>query len=277
MLHTVEDVQEMNHWVACVKATTGIRHGDGELPSDEETLTFQSVYFSLDRIVVQTVADGDCGVDVQSLMLGAGRTRRVRQRLRTELCGFALQHVGNRALIACLFGLGELSEHIGLFELAAAGAQMLVNDTQHGDDDGDEAHRGDGVVPGVLAKVMQTFTDEEISAARWKCQLHKASPESLTNVLNCLPPDCITQLVTEYQNRLPPNKPVKRTPVLLTRDSLMNDRINAGKHFFEFCRKEFGDQHYATRTKNHVALRRLTKSPSFRVTNTNLLHSCRSW
>ena len=47
-LHTVEDTREVNHWVACLKAKTGMRHGDGEVPSDEETLTFESVYFSLD-------------------------------------------------------------------------------------------------------------------------------------------------------------------------------------------------------------------------------------
>mgnify|MGYP003310695744 CR=1 FL=1 len=187
--------------------------------------------------MVPTVTDGDCGVDVQSIMLGVPRTRRFRDLLRTELCDFAIRHVGNRALIACLFAVGDLSDHIGLFELAAAGAQMLVNDPQHGDDDGDEAHHGDG----VLAKDQRTFSDEEISAARWTCHLHKASPESVDNVLNCLPPDCIANLVTEYQSRLPQNKPVKRTPVLLTRDSLVNDRINAGKHFFEFCRKKYGD------------------------------------
>ena len=235
-LHIVEDTREVNHWVACIKTNTGGSHGDGEVPSDEDTLTFHSLYFSLGRIVVVTIADGDCGLDVQSLMLGALRASRVRQRLRTELCDFALRHVGNRALIACLRSMGELTEDVGRFELAAAGAEMLKRT------DEDEAHRGDGDGPGVLAEVGQTFTKAGIRAARWKCRLHRASPESVKNVLNCLPPDCIKQLVTEYENRLPQDKPVTRTPVLLTRDSLVKDRINAGKDFFEFCRKKFGDE-----------------------------------
>ena len=135
MLHTVENYHEVNHWMACISANTGMRHGDGEVLRDEETPTFESVHLSLDRIVVPTVTDGDCGVDVQSIMLGVPRTRRFRDLLRTELCDFTIRHVGARALIACLFAVGDLSDHIGFFELAAAGAQMLVNDPQHGDVD----------------------------------------------------------------------------------------------------------------------------------------------
>ena len=60
--HIVEDPREVNPWVACVDQ--GGRHGDGAEADDEETLTFQAMYLSFNRIVTWTVCDGDCGMDV---------------------------------------------------------------------------------------------------------------------------------------------------------------------------------------------------------------------
>ena len=129
--HIVEDPREVNHWVACVDQ--GGRHGDGAEADDEETLTFQAVYLSFDRIVTWTVCDGDCGLDVLCLMSGLSRCRLQRDSLRTELSAFVVKHAGNRALISILFQLVEVTEHLGLFELAAAFTELLAGDAHHGD------------------------------------------------------------------------------------------------------------------------------------------------
>ena len=42
------------------------------------------------------------------------------------MAAFALKHVGNRAFIAMLHSVGELTTHLGLFELDSAGAELVV-------------------------------------------------------------------------------------------------------------------------------------------------------
>ena len=79
-----------------------------EETGEDTTLTFAAFYLSIGRVLVQTVADGDCAFDTIYLMLSERRHREERQSLR---------HV-----------LGELTEHNGLFELVDAGALLLVDD-----------------------------------------------------------------------------------------------------------------------------------------------------
>ena len=98
-LHIAERTQDINHWVACIKAPQS--HGDGAPAisdsSTDETLTFAAIYLSKLRFVIVTIADGSCGLDVMCLMLGLQRERQVRQSLRWELAAFVLRHTGNRA------------------------------------------------------------------------------------------------------------------------------------------------------------------------------------
>ena len=71
----------------------------------------------MNRIVLETVGDGDCGLDVLNMIIGGERRLEARQALREEMAKFLLKHVGNRALIAMLHDLGEISKHLGRFEL----------------------------------------------------------------------------------------------------------------------------------------------------------------
>ena len=94
-LRVVQDAQNITHWVACIKGDKC--HGDGECAIDEETMTFHAVYLSLGRMVMETIADGDCVLDVMCLMVGCVRDMASRRNLRSAMCAFALKHVGNRA------------------------------------------------------------------------------------------------------------------------------------------------------------------------------------
>ena len=231
--HIVEDPREVNHWVACVDqggrhGDGASRHGDGAEADDEETLTFQAVYLSFDRIVTWTVCDGDCGLDVLCLMGGLSRCRLQRDSLRTELSAFVVKHAGNRALISILFQLVEVTEHLGMFELAAAGAELVV----------DDAHHGDGEAPRPIR--ARDFTEEEMCAVIWKCKLNKASPEYLQILMRALPEWCIQSAVQDYKAREPEPTPVKSKPPFLTsRDTLLSKRLLAGQHFTEWCTAHF--------------------------------------
>jgi hypothetical protein len=227
---------EMNHWVACVK--TGVKDGVAEyVASKKATEALQHFYFAQGYIVILTVADGDCGFDVMCLMSGEPRRAAARNALRTELRNFVLKHAGNRALVACMFGTAEVSTHTGLLELATAGAALLGDVVHHGDGVVDAVHadHGDGVVG------SRTFSDEELSAVKWKCHLHCASPEMIVNVLRGLPDWSIKQAVQDYNEReRVPSKRKPKAKFILSKDCYLRDKDIACQQFLDRCRNTYG-------------------------------------
>ena len=207
-LRIVEDARSTNHWVACMRI--GQRHGDNheEMEADDATMTFEAIYLSLGRVVIKTIADGDCGLNVMTLILGRRRLKEIRNSLRLELCAYALKHAGNRAFIAGLFSLGETSEHLGLFELEAAGAKLFEVEPSTSDICSAGRH-GDGEI------TPRVYSVEEVRAMTWKRRLHKFSPEGVRNVLRGLPEWCIQEAVTEYNNRDALTPPKKESRLLV--------------------------------------------------------------
>ena len=173
-----------------------------------ESPLFHALYASLGINVIETVAEGDCGLDVACMMLRQPRGRLRRNTLRCELCAFALEHVGNRALVACLHGLGEFKANLGFFDLESS-AELLLARLHHGSGENafvaEAGHHGDGdaVVPAAPAPETdhtgavivseaskdneKRFFEEEIEAIKWKCQLQKSSSEFVHALLRKLP------------------------------------------------------------------------------------------
>ena len=157
------------------------------------------------------------------------------------MAAFALKHVGNRAFIAMLHSVGELTTHLGLFELDSAGAELVVGaGVELAVCSALEEHHGDGggalVDAGTLEAAQRNFNDEEISAVTWKCRLQKSSPEFIDELLRRLPLECIKQTVEEYQNRATEGAqqgtPAKKT-FLVTRDALLNHKLSAARRFLQ--------------------------------------------
>ena len=154
--------------------------------------------------VIQTVANGDCGLDVACMMLRQPRGELQRNALRTELCDFAFKHCSNRSLVASLHGLAEIPCNLGFFSLEESAA-VLLQRVDHGSVEtglvAEAEHHGDGEAVGPAAPVDQTnhtgvvnvseailanqkkFSEEEIQAITMKCQLQKASPECVYGLL----------------------------------------------------------------------------------------------
>ena len=114
--------------------------------------------------IVKTIANGDCGLDVMCLMLDWSRCDQNRNVLRSEMAAFALRHLGNRAFIAMLAGVGESRTHLGLIELGQTGAELL-EEAQPGDGDGPPAGAG------TPEAAQRHFSDEESIAVTWTCRL----------------------------------------------------------------------------------------------------------
>ena len=116
-------------------------------------------------------------------MLALPRRYRDRLSIRLQLAEFLLKHATNRALIACMYMLGEVSSHLGLFELEAAGSSLFVDNGGGADD----PSHGDGAAPPSGPPAVRSVGTEEIFAVKWKCGLHKASDEHACAILGALP------------------------------------------------------------------------------------------
>ena len=246
-LHVAEESDLINHWVACINSHSS--HGDGGLEASDSighgTQLFAATYLSLSRVVIETIADGNCGIDVMCFMLGLPRQTEVRRGLRWDIGAFVLEHLGNRALIAALWTLGEIGEHVGLFELKAAGANLLSDVPRHGG--GSSSSHIDGSA-GAGPEPARVFTDEEVSALKWKCRLQKASPEAVLGVLRALPAWVIEETTLAFQQRPSPEQiktdNLKRVEqadaILLCRDQPQRHKRAAAKAFLDYCETREG-------------------------------------
>ena len=181
---------ETNHFIgAAVVAAEGDGADRAELrdDGDEHEAFLFAMYLSLGRVVVPTVLDGDCGLDVMCLMSGAPRRAAMRTSIRHELCSFALAHAGNRALVAAMWSTAELQHHLGLHSLEEPGA--LLFSESRGDGLAARGHGSGALQPGVAGpeEAPRAFSEEELLAVAWKCNLEK-----MRCMLANLPGCCLT-------------------------------------------------------------------------------------
>ncbi|CAK0863844.1 unnamed protein product [Prorocentrum cordatum] len=195
-----DEALRTNHWVAGFPLDGGGAPAGASLADSmcEETRFFYAQYLSHSVQLVATVTDGDCGIDVMCSMLGWNRSSVNRAALRCDLCAYILEHAGNRAFVAMLRHTGEIDNHLGLYELDAAGAALVAaRPTEH--------RHGDGGAEGALLEVPQQaerhYSEEEVLALRWKCELRTAGRDIIVGMLKRLPDECANAMVREYTTR----------------------------------------------------------------------------
>ena len=65
--------------------------------SDARNVLLFNYYLDFDMTLFDTIADGNCGIDVLTMNLGWERNKENHQLIRTRLAEFAYRHLGNRA------------------------------------------------------------------------------------------------------------------------------------------------------------------------------------
>ena len=137
----------MNHWIGGVCENSPEKNKHPSMPNfSDDTSEMVGVYKSLDLHLLQTVADGDCGIDVCNMILGWERTPANRRTLRDRLCDCAYKSRGNRAFIWLMCVSGEITRHAGLHNLSEAFEDLLQ---LHDNPAAFAGHHGDGV--GIVA------------------------------------------------------------------------------------------------------------------------------
>ena len=133
----------MNHWIGGVREPDPEQYVHEALRIySEATVEMFSVYTDIGLSLLQTVADGDCGIDVCTMILGWERTPANRQKVRDRLCDAAYKSRGNRAFIWLMHSSGEITNHMGLHALDESYCELLE---MHGHRAAFAGHHGDGV------------------------------------------------------------------------------------------------------------------------------------
>ena len=116
----------MNHWIG------GIRKGDPDQFKHDglhinfpATVQMSHVYDGKGVHLLQTVADGDCGIDLCTVMLDWERTAANRQKVRDRLWEVAFKSMGNRAFVYLMYNSGEITDHMGLHDLENSFCDLL--------------------------------------------------------------------------------------------------------------------------------------------------------
>ena len=77
-MHAISEdhpLNHSNHFIACARVD----------PQDAQGASIEATYLRRGRVILGTVADGDCGVDTASIMLGLPQTADDRKQLRAEI------------------------------------------------------------------------------------------------------------------------------------------------------------------------------------------------
>ena len=230
-----DDVRQVNHFVACVRCVAG--GGGGHAPDnseDEGTKVFRAFYLSQGRVVIPTIADGDCGPDAMCVLLNTHRTILSRQKLRHTLAAFLLKHAQNRALIHTMCALCEhtIRAAVHLFEETGERHGHVVPPR--------DACHGDGKRRSCSELALRSFSPLQTAAIRFRCGLQEATIEHVLGVLKLLPSDCIETFVTQYEEReVERLTPEKRPKFLDRRNMLPAQKNEAVEYVLPWVQKKF--------------------------------------
>ena len=243
-LQVPDDARNVNHFVACVRFDNADLDSHGPLDAEDEgTSKFKALYLSHRRVVIPTIADGDCGPDTMCVLLHMNRTLHNRNTLREELAAFLLKHSHNRALIYSMWSLLELQRHIGEYELETADAYLFeATGERHGHDvPPRDAHHEDGNRLSCSEVALRPFTSVQINAIRVICRLEKATDEHVLGVLKLLPSDCVDTYVRQYEERQVERRltPKKRKKFITRRDMHIHHKDEAVEEFLQWVQKKF--------------------------------------
>ena len=158
----------------------------------DDACSFEALYASLGVACIATVCDGDCALDVMTLMLGQPQTLACRTALRTEISDYLISRIGETWMQEMMVALQELqiedfnasiSGGTQIREVPSAPAPASVEPAE------ECAHPEDDAAP----------TEETFEAMRWASQLENDS--AVLSLIRSLPKEIVAEQVHRYQKR----------------------------------------------------------------------------
>ena len=237
----------MNHYVAAVADPAAVAASAGS-GSGDDVRTF---YARLGLAVQETVADGDCGLDVMCLMLGLERNKASRNRLRHELSSWLLEQADDDRLQESFFWLGEDPEPMPEPAVAAASEPSMADVAAAS---ASAARRSSDDSPGNEQQQAGEPSEQDLEALEWACGLKGIDAETLRALHGSLEGWVVKEQLEKHQQfktqlllaktsveegsaaakgRSKAGKPKRRYV-----SSKLSDRVSRAKAFAEWCKTQ---------------------------------------
>ena len=200
-----------------------------EVPSAvaDSALTFEEYYARLGVATLPTVCDGDCGVDVMSMMLGLPQSFDTRKQLRIDVSDYLLERMQEPWMLDLLVASQELDiDDVALYfshtSPAVAAPTPAVAAPPHAPDE-----QGDHVQP----------DEETFEAMRWASQLE--GDANVLALIRSLPTQIVTEQVVLYRKRdetavaEPQSTSAK---ILVTKAPHHHVRMSVAQRFHWYCK-----------------------------------------
>ena len=245
----------MNHFVAAVPRQSAVAAAIGS-GSGDDVSTF---YARLGLDVQETVADGDCGLDVMCLMLGLERVEATRKRLRLELSDWLLQQADDEQLQDAFRWLGEDPEMMPELAVAAASDPVVVDVAAGSASAARPSDDDSSGIPGKGQREAQEPSEQELEALEWACGLKGIDAEALRDLHGNLERWVIEEQVEKHQqfkaqllldkSSVEEGSPEGSSAAAKGRSkagkarrayvsSKLSDRVSMAKMFAEWCRNQ---------------------------------------
>ena len=229
------------HFVATVMAIPA-----AAIPSEAEGATVQGFYESRGLVVIGSVVDGDCGIDVMNMMLDQPQSIGNRTQLRTEISDYLMDRAGEPwmqdVLVVCeeisgalvkrsrsdLSAGADLSRN-GVVDLTvnlAAVADPVPLELQAAMDEADAAIVVQERIP----------TDDEMAAMRWASNLRDDG--LVRNLVRDLPRQVVEEQIIKHRQASIPVAAVSASSrtIHVSRSPTLQKRFEVAKALSEYCK-----------------------------------------
>ena len=144
-----------------------------------------------------------------------------------------------------LYSLGDMTEHLGQWELLSSGAMLFDSPMEQRVL---AIHHGHGVGFDVPAEIAHSpareYSPVEVRAMVWKCRMHKSSPESIQSLLQKLPEECINEMVERFRERQVAGASTSapnRSYFIIRRGALNSHKIKAVQQFLDWTKATYAE------------------------------------
>ena len=181
------------HYVAAVAApdVAAVAASDSK-----DAMNFQAFYESRGIVLLGSVVDGDCGVDVMNMMLDKPQSLENRTQLRIELSDYLMDRVGSHWMQNLMVLCEELDPD--LVKLSRSGcASDVIDLTTVADALPPEVQSAVDAVDAAIVVHERIPTEEEMNALRWASNLRDDG--LVRNLARELPAQVIEEQIVKYK------------------------------------------------------------------------------
>ncbi len=163
-----------------------------ECQAPPSSCSFEALYASLGVAILASVLDGDCALDVMTMMLGIPPSGSARNDLRIELSDYLMARIGEPWLHDIMVACQELrQEDVSLYR--SGDAKILAAPTAPAPAVAESA------VAAVEQKEVVTPDEETFAAMRWASKLDDDS--CVLGLIRSLPKEVVEEQLSLYRRR----------------------------------------------------------------------------